>query len=60
MASLASNNPVKQMLEDIKTIMDASTSQEEKEEALEQLEMYCEDVDLANGELSIVFWGAFL
>ena len=44
------SDPVKVMVENLKTLHNAKSSVEEKEAALENLNDFCEDVDLANGK----------
>jgi len=55
--SLQGSDPVKLMLQDIQVILgtdDDGDSVEKKSEALENLQMHTEDVDLANGLLYII------
>jgi hsp70-interacting protein len=47
-AAMAENDPVKKMLENIQILLNAETPREAKEEALDILQEYCEDIDLAN------------
>lgn len=44
---MVGTDPVKLMLELVKTILDHETQDEDREEALEELQMHCEDLDLA-------------
>ena len=43
-------DPVKLMMDDLKVLTKQESTSEEKEEALEDLQMHCEDLDLARGE----------
>ena len=55
--SLQGSNPVKVMLQDIQVILTAGDdfgAVERKQEALEDLQLHTEDVDLANGCFCIV------
>lgn len=46
-------DPVKLMLEDIKILInDGENGIERRQDALEDLQMHCEDIDLANGMCS--------
>ena len=52
--SLQGSDPVKLMLEYIQVILstdDDGNSVEKKAEAIENLQLHCEDIDLANGFL---------
>ena len=46
---MADNDPVKNMLEDIKIIVE-ETDVSRQEDALDDLHDYCEDIDLAKGK----------
>ena len=48
--SLAENDPVKAMLKDLQTMGEESNDLETKEEALENLELHVQSLDLANGK----------
>ena len=50
MKELQGHDPVKAMLGHIEVIVDPNKDIEDKEFALEELETYCEDLDLARGE----------
>ena len=51
LAAMAGNNPIKKMIECIQTLVDGERPMEEQEQALDDLQDYCEDIDLANGSL---------
>ena len=53
--SLQGSQPIKVMLEDVQLILAAGDDEdaiERKEEALEDLQLHTEDLDLANGHLT--------
>jgi len=55
--SIQGSDPVKLMLQDVQLILTAGDDNdaiEKKEEALEDLQLHTEDVDLANGYLFIM------
>ena len=50
MASMQGNDPVKMMIQDVQVLLNGGQENiEEQAQALEDLQMYCEDIDLANG-----------
>lgn len=52
MSSLAADDPIKVMLEDIKVILE-DDDVSNKENALDSLLDYCEDIDLATGQFKV-------
>jgi len=50
MEAMQANDPVKIMIKRVKVLLDGQEGIEEQEGALEDLQMYCEDIDLANGK----------